>query len=162
MKRYSFIIQLALALVAVISILAIVQGILLGQRQTAIAFQATQICMAVELDPDLIQAGEIVYSQTCAPCHGVNLEGASNWETPNADGSYPPPPLNSSAHAWQHSDSSLIRTITNGRGSGKTTSMPAFGEQLGEDDIQAVIEFIKSTWETDNLNQQQLLNQPAN
>ncbi len=162
MKRYSFLIQLVLALVVVFSILAIVQGILLEQRQTAIAFQATQICIATELDPELIRAGASIYNQNCATCHGANLEGAPDWETPNEDGSYPPPPLNSSAHASQHSDSSLLNTVTNGRGAGKIASMPPFGGQLSETEIQAVIEFVKSTWEVEDLNQQQLLNQPPN
>lgn len=162
MKRYSFLIQLALALIAVFSILAIVQGILLEQRQTAIAFQATQICTAVELDPELIQAGAAIYNRNCVACHGANLEGAADWEFPNEDGSYPPPPLTSSAHAWQHSDSSLINTVKNGRGAGKISSMPAFIGQLTEQEILAVIEYIKSTWEVDDLNQQQLLNQPSN
>lgn len=72
---------------AVFSILAIVQGILTSRRQTAAAFQATQICTTIELDPDLIQAGNIIYTENCAACHGANLQGAPDWETPNEDGS---------------------------------------------------------------------------
>ena len=147
---------------AVFSILAIVQGILTSQRQAAAAFQATQICTAIDLDPDMIQAGNIIYTENCAACHGAGLQGAPDWETPHEDGSYPPPPLNSAAHAWQHSDSSLIRTVTNGRGVGKTNSMPAFGEQLSQDQVLEVIEYIKSTWDADLLNRQQLLNEPVN
>ena len=36
--------------------------------------------------------------QHCAPCHQADLSGDSAWETPNDDGSYPPPPHDSSGH----------------------------------------------------------------
>lgn len=158
MNKLGFIGQLALALVAVLSLLAIVQGVLLTQRQTARAADSVVECN-VKLDPELISQGERVYAQNCSACHGANLQGASDWEQRHPDGSFPPPPLNSSAHAWQHSDSSLVNTITDGRSAGKANQMPAFGERLSPEEIRAVIEYLKNHWGTNELNQQDLLNQ---
>ena len=155
--KLNFTTQLILALVGVFSVLAIVQGILMTTRAQQIA-QAEEVVCNVELDPALIEQGQVVYAQNCAACHGQELQGASNWETQHEDGSWPPPPLNSAAHAWQHSDSSIVSTITSGRSAGKTNPMPAFGEILSESEIRAVIEFIKSNWGANELNQQDLLN----
>lgn len=158
MKKLSFVAQLALALVLVLSLLAILQGVVMSKRPPARLAEATVECK-VELDPALIAAGEKLYAQNCAACHGATLEGAPDWEQRHPDGSFPPPPLNSAAHAWQHSDSSIVFTITNGRSAGKSHSMPAFGDRLSTDEVRAVIEFIKSHWGASELNQQDLLNQ---
>lgn len=157
MKMPAFWVQLALALAAVIGLLAVVQGMLMTQRNTASAY-ATEVCTLEELDPELVEQGQGLYSSNCAACHGAALEGAQAWQTPLEDGSHRPPPLNSNAHAWQHSDSSLLRTITEGRNAGKLSFMPAFGETLDKQEIRALVEFLKSTWGEDERVQQQLLN----
>jgi len=157
MKKTVFWIQLALALAAVFGLLAIVQGMLVTERSTASAY-ATEICTLEELDPALVAQGKETYAQHCAACHGAQLEGAPDWQTPLEDGSHRPLPLNSAAHAWQHSDSALLRTITEGRNAGKLSSMPAFGETLSQQEIRSLVEFLKSSWGETERVQQQLLN----
>lgn len=38
-----------------------------------------------------IQLGQHVYQANCAACHGVNLQGQPNWQSPGADGLIPAP-----------------------------------------------------------------------
>jgi mono/diheme cytochrome c family protein len=97
------------------------------------------------LDAELARAGESLYLQQCAACHGVDLRGAPNWKTPNDDGSYPPPPHDSTGHTWQHSDATLIDLILNGSAF-EQSRMPAFAGRLSEDQVWAIIEYLKSQW----------------
>lgn len=98
-----------------------------------------------DLDPQQVALGESVYQANCASCHRPDLSGDPNWRTPNQDGSYPPPPHDSSGHTWHHSDQVLARIIAEGTGF-EHTRMPRFGEILSEEEIEAVIEFLKSKW----------------
>ena len=66
------------------------------------------------LDPAEIALGKDVYALNCASCHGVNLEGESNWMTQNNDGSFRAPPHDVSGHTWHHADSLLIESIVLG------------------------------------------------
>ena len=98
-----------------------------------------------EIDTALAARGEDKYLQYCAVCHGVDLRGAPNWQTPSEDGSYPPPPHDSSGHTWHHSDSVLTDLILNGSAF-EQSRMPAFGDRLTEDDVVAILEYLKSEW----------------
>jgi mono/diheme cytochrome c family protein len=103
------------------------------------------------LDPDTVALGRTVYTENCAVCHGANLEGHPDWKTPNEDGSYRPPPHDASGHTWHHPDSVLIETIRLGgsRLAGNLaglSNMPAFGEVLSDEEIAAVLTYIKSSW----------------
>ena len=53
-------------------------------------------------------------------------------------------------NTWHHSDAALFRITKEGVaavvGGGYESDMPAFGSVLGDEDIQAVLTFIKSTW----------------
>jgi len=89
--------------------------------------------------------GKIVFAQNCANCHGKNAEGTPNWKQPLADDSYPPPPLNGSAHTWHHPMPTLKRTINNG-GIPLGGKMPAFKDKLSEEEKDAVIAFFQSKW----------------
>ncbi len=97
------------------------------------------------IDTARAEAGSVLYGQHCAACHGVDLRGASNWRTPNADGSYPPPPHDDSGHTWHHSDTTLIDLILTGS-EFEQSRMPAFAETLTEADVRAILEYLKSEW----------------
>lgn len=92
-----------------------------------------------------IQRGAGLYQQYCASCHGQDLSGQPNWRTPRSDGSYPAPPHDESGHTWHHSDRALL-TMTRDGIDFAQSSMPTFGDQLTDEEIVAIIEFLKSNW----------------
>jgi len=101
------------------------------------------------LNPDRVAQGEQLYAQYCAACHGPKLEGKPDWKTPLADGSYPPPPHDNSGHTWHHNDELLIRIVTNGGDTSYPSKMPAFRDKLSQDEVIAILDFIKSKWGND-------------
>ncbi len=94
---------------------------------------------------DIIDYGAELFQQNCAVCHGVNAEGTKEWKKPDANGNYPPPPLDGSAHAWHHSIPQLARSIKEG-GIKLGGVMPAFGDKLSDQEVLAMIAFFQSKW----------------
>jgi mono/diheme cytochrome c family protein len=101
-----------------------------------------------------IVAGQNLYVETCASCHGANLEGQPNWRSPDADGVLPAPPHDASGHTWHHDDDLLFEYTKQG-GAGAlaargvtdfNSGMPAFGETLTDDEIWNILAYIRSTW----------------
>ena len=101
-------------------------------------------------DPTVIQRGAAVYAQACANCHGTNLEGQPNWQVRRPDGLLPAPPHDATGHTWHHPEHVLFDVTRNGlqklAGPNYKTAMPAFADKLSDNDIIAVLSFIKSTW----------------
>ena len=92
------------------------------------------------LEAAQIAQGKPLYDAYCASCHGIDGTGEENWKVPNADGSYPPPPHDSTGHTWHHSDRLLVDLIANGSDFARSR-MPAFGDQLSIGEIEAVLEW---------------------
>jgi mono/diheme cytochrome c family protein len=109
------------------------------------------------LRPDngtVVAKGEAVYVRNCASCHGRNLEGQPDWQTPDKDGFMPAPPHDESGHTWHHPDRLLFDITKFGVVKAANlknykTRMPAFEGVLSDDDIIAVLSFIKSRWPAD-------------
>lgn len=97
------------------------------------------------LDPERVAQGQVLYDQYCAGCHGSDGQGQPDWKTPNDDGSYNPPPHDVTGHTWHHSDDLLLDLIANG-GTFPQTKMPAFGDQLTDEEILAILEYLKTWW----------------
>lgn len=105
-------------------------------------------------EPQLAQ-GQQLYAQYCASCHGANGEGQFP-NSPNSQdemGRIGAPPHNSTGHTSHHADDWLIRYVREGGISLSYPAtfypMPAFGDQLSEEQIALVIAYIKTLWETD-------------
>lgn len=98
-----------------------------------------------DLDEQAVALGAQVYGQYCASCHGADLGGEPDWKIPNADGTYPAPPHDETGHTWHHSDATLTEIVTVGVDVA-VSRMPTYGDLLTEDEIQAVLEFLKSNW----------------
>ncbi len=95
------------------------------------------------------QLGQVTFEKNCASCHGKDGEGiVKDWKKRQADGSYPAPPVNGSAHAWHHSPKTLLSTINNG-GAKLGGQMPAFKDQLSEEEKQALLDYMYSLWPKD-------------
>ena len=98
-----------------------------------------------ELDPSRVTAGQFTYRQNCAVCHQPNLSGAEDWKTPDETGRLKPPPLDSAGHAWHHSDNLLSEIVADGSFD-PDSNMEPFSDRLSSAEIADVIEFLKSTW----------------
>jgi len=96
----------------------------------------------------VVDYGAGLFQQNCAVCHGANAEGTSDWKKTDANGNYPPPPLDGSAHAWHHSIPQLVRSIKEG-GIKLGGVMPPFAEKLSDQDVLAVIAYFQSRWPDD-------------
>ncbi len=98
--------------------------------------------------------GRRVYDAQCAVCHGADLEGQPDWRTPNDDGTLKAPPHDETGHTWHHGDDSLADAVRLGaqrlppemRG---ISTMPGYDGILTENEIAAVLDYIKSTWPAD-------------
>jgi mono/diheme cytochrome c family protein len=97
------------------------------------------------LNPNQVELGRERYGTHCASCHGVDLSGHPDWKTPEPDGSYRPPPHDSSGHTWHHPDSLLIEIIRDGGGF-EGSKMPGFGEVLSDEEITSILSYLKSEW----------------
>ena len=91
------------------------------------------------------KTGLQLYQENCAACHGPEAASTTAWKTPDANGDYPPPPLNGSAHAWHHPLAVLDRVISEG-GKPMGGVMPAWGEVLNTEQRLAVIAGFQSYW----------------
>ncbi len=105
-------------------------------------------------DRDTVASGAVIYQENCASCHGADLEGQRNWRVAGADGRLPAPPHDSSGHTWHHSGDVLFRLTKYGTGAligdpDYATNMPVFEGVLTDDEIVAVLSYIKSTWPED-------------
>ena len=90
--------------------------------------------------------GKKVFKDNCAVCHGDKGQGlVKEWKKADANGKFPAPPLNGTAHAWHHSKELLLRTVDNG-GIPLGGTMPAFKDKLSDKEKQAVIAYISSLW----------------
>ena len=97
-----------------------------------------------------VALGKTVYAEHCASCHGAKLEGQRDWKSPLPSGRMPAPPHDASGHTWHHPDGVLFRITKEGPaavvGGGYESDMPGFGNVLTDEEIRAVLAFIKSTW----------------
>lgn len=102
------------------------------------------------------ETGQRVYNQNCASCHGLNGEGQypQNPMQPDANGLIGAPPHNATGHTWHHADQLLIQTIKAGSTAPGFHPMPAFGDKLSDDDIRAVLAYIKTWWGPEELSAQ--------
>lgn len=100
---------------------------------------------APDLDLRAVDLGRGLYESLCASCHGVDLAGESDWKVPNPDGSFKPPPQDSTGHTWHHSDRLLVDLILNGSTFDRSR-MPTFRDVLSESETLAILEYLKSSW----------------
>ena len=87
----------------------------------------------VPKDQESIERGKMLYLKFCATCHGTNGQG----DGPLAD-KLTPKPADLMERAAHHSDGDFAWKIKNGRG-----AMPGFKNQLSENEIWDLINFLK-------------------
>lgn len=144
--RWRLLLLLLLAGVALVGRLAQVSPSAAG---VPVVINETAVPPIPTLNSEWVTQGAAAYSQQCAACHGVNLEGAPDWKQSLPDGTFPPPPHDASGHTWHHPDSLLLTIIAEGGDPAYNSKMPAFRDKLTEKEQRAVLEFIKSKWGAD-------------
>jgi len=136
---------LRIALVALI----VLVGLILfgcGNQPTVI------IVSGVSFDTEQIAQGQQLYAQNCASCHGANGEGQFPDSPLSMDeaGRFGAPPHNANGHTSHHPDDWLIRYIREGGVSLDNPElyypMPAFGDQLSDEQISLILAYIKTLW----------------
>lgn len=106
-------------------------------------------------DKAVVALGIEVYADHCASCHGANLEGQTpNWRSPGPDGKLPAPPHDQTGHTWHHTDELLFNITKYGLAKAANlkkyeSNMPVYEDILTDEEIIAVMSFIKSTWPED-------------
>lgn len=97
--------------------------------------------------------GKKLYDESCAACHGMNLEGEANWRERKPDGLLPAPPHDATGHSWHHPDQQLFAITKLGTaalvGDNYKSAMPGFVDRLSDAEIMAVLGYIKSRWPED-------------
>ena len=102
-------------------------------------------------DPQVLRVGARIYTQQCAACHGAKGEGQPDWRDRGADGLLPAPPHDPSGHTWHHPDEQLFAITKQGLAQlinqpDYRTAMPIYGGVLSDDEIVAVLSWIKAQW----------------
>lgn len=101
-------------------------------------------------DAEVLVAGRKLYQTHCAACHGADLEGQPNWQTPLPNGRLPAPPHDATGHTWHHPDGVLFRITRDGPaavvGDDYESDMPRFGGILTDAEIRSILAYIKSNW----------------
>jgi mono/diheme cytochrome c family protein len=130
---------------------------------------ATRSSGALMLRPDdarTLALGRQVYQERCAACHGAKLEGQADWRRRGADGLLPAPPHDAQGHTWHHPDETLFRITKFGvakvaNSKDYATSMPIYEGVLSDEQIVAVLSWIKSQWPPDIRARHDQMNQRA-
>lgn len=107
-----------------------------------------------ELEGRDLATGAALYAEHCAACHGAELEGAPDWQTPDEDGVYPAPPHDETGHTWHHSNRQLFDYTQKGGQAiveelgvqGFVSGMPGFGDVLTDEEIWSILAFIRESW----------------
>ncbi len=98
--------------------------------------------------------GAVLYAENCALCHGANLEGQPDWQTPGVDEVLPAPPHDRTGHTWHHGDKLLFdytklggdQTLKQMGVADVKSGMPGFGGTLSDQEIWDILAFIKESW----------------
>ena len=102
-------------------------------------------------DPAQLALGKKLYLQHCAACHGAQLQGQPDWQKRLPNGKLPAPPHDETSHTWHHPDDVLLGITKYGMvppyaPPGYPSDMPAFRELLSDEEIRAVLAYVKSHW----------------
>jgi mono/diheme cytochrome c family protein len=110
----------------------------------------------------LVAKGADVYRDNCSSCHGRRLQGQALWQLKDQYLGRRAPPHDATGHTWQHSDDDLFTMVKTGKfpqaPKEVVSFMPAYDKRLSDDEITAVLAFIKANWPTGIRASQSMLN----
>ncbi len=145
--------------------LGLVLTLVIGLAYFVLQEPTTETILSIELRPQdagLVATGHQIYTRNCASCHGSNLEGQPNWRRRNANGRLPAPPHDETGHTWHHADATLFDLTKYGPaaliGGTYESDMPGYEGTLTDEEILAVLSYIKSQWPEDIRSQHDQIN----
>jgi menaquinol-cytochrome c reductase cytochrome b/c subunit len=116
-------------------------------RSVATAHPEEETATAAATLPEMIVAGQDLYSIHCVECHGAEGEGGEIKGVEGLEG-FIMKPINSQDEMYTRTDETLFNIISYGQ---PDLGMPpygkAFGGELGVGDIDAVVAFMRYTWD---------------
>jgi mono/diheme cytochrome c family protein len=148
--RRGLVIGLASGLIGAAAIVAVAQGLMDEDPQGAASAEIAGLSVLGEpVTRDMVEQGGSIYAESCAACHGAQLKGQPDWRRRTEDGRMPAPPHDDSGHTWHHADRDLFTITKHGVGAvvpGYESDMPAFAGLLSDDEVKAVLAYIKTSW----------------
>ena len=100
--------------------------------------QINDVVVYLSLVTDPVRRGEVVFKTNCILCHGVNGDGKGR-----ASELYNPPPANLTRSDKNDDYKRSIITM-GGAAMGRSEVMPVWGEQLGADEINDVVAYLRT------------------
>jgi mono/diheme cytochrome c family protein len=94
---------------------------------------------------DQVDQGRGLYALHCSVCHAADGSATADWRALDANGNYPPPPLNGTAHTWHHPLDLLDDTLANG-GAQFGGVMPGFAGVMDGSERLATVAWFQSLW----------------
>jgi mono/diheme cytochrome c family protein len=79
-----------------------------------------------------VRQGKQIYQSRCASCHGRNLQGQPLWQMRDQDSGRRAPALDQTGRVWTETDDQLFEAASH--------------THLGDQDVLAVVSFIKAHW----------------
>lgn len=104
----------------------------------------TDVRVERTIDAAQVARGKALYTQNCARCHGDQGQGDPLWRQRYPDGTFPPPPLDGTGHAWHHPHEWLHQVILSG--TEPQGRMPAWGGKLSDQQVDDIIAWFQSLW----------------
>jgi len=146
-----------------LGLLVIAGGVLIGLGW--VFWPTAQVGLLPYRDAAITEEGRNIYTDNCASCHAADLSGEPNWRSQDEDGYLPAPPHDKTGHTWHHADAQLIKITQIGTealvGGNYRSRMSGFGDTLSEQQIIAVLAYIKSTWPEQVIDQHNRINADA-
>jgi mono/diheme cytochrome c family protein len=120
----------------------VIRGCVVVAVAGIVALLAVGCGSAASDDAAVVQRGAELYEANCASCHG--------WATGGAISDIPPR-HNAEGHTWHHGDCVLAEIVRDGpaprpEAGDDVPTMPAFGDQLSDEDIDAILVFVRTWW----------------
>ncbi|MES0882107.1 cytochrome c [Roseibium sp. SCP14] len=150
-------------LVSFLIFVAILTGYLANQSDDGAGLVNNATLVLQPDNPVLVRQGAEIYENYCSTCHGSDRRGEPDWQAPNPDGSLRAPPHDETGHTWHHADELLFNITKFGTAQvleieDLNSPMQGFAETLSDEEIVAVLSWIKSTWPENIKEQHDTLN----
>ncbi len=129
---------------AVLLVTALISLLLIGSARDVLSGEKSASAKQV------VAVGQAIYVKQCARCHGDDLQGQPNFRQRLPNGKMPAPAHDETGHTCHHADWQLFEITKTGRQPFRPpeykTDMPAYKDILTDEEIWAVLAFIKNSW----------------